>query len=120
MDLVRYCFVQDCFVGILTFRDDGEITMQWEDDSTLSDLAKKYKKYIPMRTTDDIKLFISERVIDERRPDRSIWLSLSGITNMNASKIEIFLGIHGVSINDHFWIDTIKSPQYWYDCLCNI
>lgn len=116
MGFIRYCFVKECYVGIMEFKDDGEITMTWEDDSKLSELALTYKKYLTLDSTRLIKLFISERVIDERRPDRSLWLSLSGINNPNASDLEIFLGIHGVSINDYFWIDTVKSPDYWYNC----
>ena len=117
MGFIRYCFVKDCFVGTMHFRDDGEIVMNWEDDSKLTELGRNFKKYIPLSSTRLIKLFISERVIDENRPDRSMWLSMCGINNPNASDLEIFLGIHGVSINDYFWIDTVKSPDYWYSNL---
>lgn len=114
MSFVRYCFVKECFVGTMTFEDDGEIRMDWEDDSKLTELARNYKKYIPLSDTRLIKLFIGERVIDRRRPDRSLWLGKCGIST-NASDLEIFLGIHGVSINDYFWIDTKKSPDWWYN-----
>ena len=40
-------FVKDCFVGTMDFRDDGEIVMNWEDDSKLSELGRNFKKYIP-------------------------------------------------------------------------
>ena len=113
MEIIRYCFVKDCYVGIMRFKDDGEITMTWEDDSKLSELALTYKKYLNLDSTRMIKLFISERVIDERRPDRSLWLSMCGINNPNASDLEIFLNNHGVSINDYFWTDKVKSPAYW-------
>ena len=40
-----YCFVKDCYVGIMEFKDDGNITMTWEDESNFIELAKTYKKY---------------------------------------------------------------------------
>lgn len=118
MGFIRYCFVKECFVGVMSFHDDGEISMSWEDDSKLTDVAKRYKKYLHLDDTRMIKLFISERVIDEHRQDRGVWLGMCGVSPY-ASDLEVFLGIHGVSMNDCFWINTEKSADYWYTNLKN-
>lgn len=112
--MIRYCFVSECYVGIMTFHEDGTISMSWEPDENLTELGKRFKKYVPLENDRMIKLFISERAISPLRPDRPVWLSFVGLEN-NATELEIFLAGHGVSCNDTFWIDTVKSPQRWYD-----
>ena len=83
--MLYYCFVADCYVGTLEFKDN-EIVMTWEDDSKLSSLALKYKKYMDLSSTQNILTFISERVAN-----------------------------NGVSINDLFWISKTKDNSYWQD-----
>lgn len=65
-----------------------------------------------MSTPEEIQIFIEERTIDERRPDRSIWLGMIGL-RPDASRLGISTKGHGVSINDYFWFDEIKSTKFW-------
>ena len=110
--MIRYCFHKDCYVGIMVFHENGEIEMRWEPDENLDEDARNYKKYMGLKTTEEIKIFIEERTIDERRPDRGVWLGMIGL-NCSASRMEIFLKGRGVSINDYFWFDEVKSTAWW-------
>lgn len=107
-----YCFVKDCYVGIMEFKDDGNITMTWEDESNFIELAKTYKKYMSLNTTEEILAFIGERVPDRRRPGLSVFLSGIGC-HLNSSDLEIFTKNHGVSFNDCFWINETKDNSFW-------
>ena len=109
-----YCFVKDCFVGIMEFKKNGDITMTWEDDNKLIELAKTYKKYFNLSTTEHILAFIGERVPDRRRPGLSVFLSGIGC-NLNSSDLEIFIRNHGVSLNDTFWINDTNDNSFWKD-----
>lgn len=111
-----YCFTGKCFIGIMTFLDNGEITMEYEDDSKLDNYAKMFKKLTPMNTTEEILTFIGERVPDRRRPGVDVWLSMSGCS-LYSSDIEIFQKNHGMSINDVFFIDEEKKLDFYYNVL---
>lgn len=113
MHIVRYCFIGSCHCGVLKFYNDSA-EMVWKDDSNLSELARKFKKYIPLKSKREIELFISERCINEYRPDRGIWLGLIGLS-ANASDLAIFLSTHGTSINDLFWINDTLDLSFWND-----
>ena len=41
--MIRFCFVMDCYVGVMTFHSNGKISMCWEPDENLSELARNYK-----------------------------------------------------------------------------
>jgi hypothetical protein len=109
--MIYYCFVADCYVGVMNFRD-SEIVMSWEDDSKLSDLAKMYKKITPMSNQAEINAFISERVPSRKRAGVAPFLAHNDC-NLFSSDIEIFQKCHGVSNNDLFWIDTDRNSKYW-------
>ena len=109
-----YCYVKDCFVGIMEFKDNGEITMTWEPDDKLIELARTYKKYLNLSTTEHILAFIGERVPDRRRPNLSAFLGMIGC-HLNSSDIEIFIKNKGVSGNDTFWINDKKDNSFWQD-----
>lgn len=111
--MLYYCFVADCYVDTLEFKDN-EIVMTWEDDSKLSSLALKYKKYMDLSSTQNILTFISERVADIRRPNVAPFLAMVDC-HLNSSQVEIFLASNGVSINDLFWISKTKDNSYWQD-----
>lgn len=111
-----YCFVGKCFLGVMKFYDNGEITMDYEPDEKLDDYGKKFKFWTPMNNTEDIMRFIGERVPDRRRPNIDVWLSMSGC-NRFSSDVEIFQSCHGVSINDIFFIDTEKRLDFFYECI---
>lgn len=40
--MIRYCFVSECYVGIMTFHEDGTISMSWEPDENLTELGKSF------------------------------------------------------------------------------
>ena len=88
--------------------------MEWVEDSELSDVALKYKKYLDLSTKENILAFIGERVLDPRRPNVSPFLSSIGC-HLNSSPIEIFQKNHGVSINDVFWINETKDNSFWQE-----
>lgn len=112
--MIFYCFVAECFVGELNFKDDGDITMTWEDDKNLTPLALRYKKDLLLDTREHILNFIDERTPDMRRPGLAVFLSQVGC-HMNSSPIEIFIADAGQSINDLFWINKVKSNKLWFD-----
>ena len=111
-----YCFAGKCFIGIMNFLDDGEITMEYEDDSKLDDYAKLFKKLTHMRTTEEILKFISVRVPDRQRKNVDVWLIIPD-WSLCSSDIEIFQKNHGVSINDVFFIDEEKKLDFYYNVL---
>lgn len=114
--MIKYCFIKDELVGKLTINNDGALNMQWKDDKDLSEHARNYKKWSPLKTQSDIEVFIGERVISRAREDCDVWLGMIGLTP-NASDLEIFLNNHGVSINNCFWIDDTTSNAFWYNKL---
>lgn len=119
MIVKKYAFVGPCYIGELFIDTTGQKhKFIWADDSNFTELAKNFKKYLGdcLSSTERINIFIDERTIDERRPDRSMWLNQCEIP-LTATKIEIFLSIHGVSINDLFWIDDNLDNSYWYKTL---
>jgi hypothetical protein len=89
--------------------DENDVmSFEWCDDTNFTDAASNYKKYIDLGSDAAIKRWINERVIQDERPDKSLWLSLAGIP-VNASKIDIFIGAEGRSINDAFWFSEMHN-----------
>jgi hypothetical protein len=105
---VYKCHVGECHVGYLTIEDNGIMSFEWCDDDNFTEVALKYKKYVDLNSDAAIKRWMNERVIQEERPDRSLWLSMSGIP-VNASKLDIFIGTGGRSINDIFWFEPCEA-----------
>lgn len=100
------CFLNDKHIGIMSFYSNGEITMQWDNENTLSKQALMMKKMTPLITTDDILAFIGERVGPPEQPGMDIWRSMVGAT-MQSSNVEVFKLGQGRSINDNFYIEKI-------------
>lgn len=78
----------------------------------LCDGAKNFIKFHRFDNSDDIWAFISERVIPDSRPDRSLWATGLG-ASMNCSDLELFLVGHGMSVNDCFRIDEDRGSKFW-------
>lgn len=113
----KYCFVGPCYVGILTIDTEKDIyEMKWENEENYTQGAYNYKKYMKLDSKEQIKLWISERVISRERPDASTWLGLNGLT-LQSTDLDIFLRIHGVSCNDTFWHDDKRDSTFWEDKL---
>ena len=102
------CFLSKKHIGIMTFFPNGEITMQWDDESQLSKLALMMKKLTPLKTTDDILAFIGERVGPPEQPGMSVWRSMIGC-NLRTPTVEVCKADHGRSINDTFHIEKIEE-----------
>ena len=113
----KYCFVGPCYVGIMTINTQNDTyAMKWENENNYTEGACNYKKYMKLDSSEQIKIWISERVISRDRPDASVWLGLVGLTP-KASDLEIFLNIHGVSCNDTFWFNDSKDNRLWTEQL---
>jgi hypothetical protein len=98
------CYVGDCYVGDLSVNEEAVMSFEWCEDTDFTEAAVNYKKYVDLSSDAAIKRWMNERVIEEARPDRSLWLSLAGIP-VNAGKLDIFIGTGGKSINDAFWFE---------------
>ena len=102
------CYHDKCYIGRFYFHSDGnkEFTPDNKENYTVG--ASNFVKYMPLSNTDDINVFISERVIPPERPDRSVWLSMLDGYNPNDSDEEIFIKNKGYGVNDLFWMEEIK------------
>lgn len=91
----------------------------WDGDGEKDVLAaKNYRKYMVdcFSNSYNIKNWMSERVISRNRQDRSLWLTMDGISPL-VSDLELFIRNNGISSNDLFWFSDKKDNSYWYDCL---
>lgn len=96
--------------------NDEEHKFIWENEENYTLGAKNYKKYMGecLSTPEKIRIWMSQRVLDENRIDRGVWLAQVGLP-ANAGGLEIFLRIHGVSINDCFWFNDTKDNSFWFN-----
>lgn len=114
MVIKRYCFLGSEYIGNLIIdTDKNDKHMEYLPDKKLSDRAKMWKQMLPMNTTRLVDLFISERVIPDGRPEKSLVLSMIGLSP-RASDLEIFLAEHSVGNNDLFWTsETLDNSWYF-------
>lgn len=67
-------------------------------------------------TPKKIKDWMSERIMPRERPDRSVWLTQIGV-GLHLSDIDTFMGTHGVSCNDKFWLGDEPNNRFWFEWL---
>jgi hypothetical protein len=103
MGMLCNCYVGDCFVGELNINNSGGFSFVWKNEDHYTEAAFNYRKFVDLSSDEKIKVWMGERVIDENRTDRSLWLSMAGIP-LGGTKLDVFLGADGRSINDDFWI----------------
>jgi hypothetical protein len=99
---VLECYVGECCVGRLYVDTDGIMSFEWRPEDNFTEAALNYKKYVDLGSDQAIKRWMNERIIEDERPDRSLWLSMAKIPP-GSCKLDIFLGTSGQSINDTFW-----------------
>lgn len=120
MIIKKYCFVGPSYIGIMEIDTEGEKhKFTWDGDVEKDVLAaKNYRKYMVdcFSNSYNIKNWMSERVISRNRQDRSLWLTMDGISPL-VSDLELFIRNNGISSNDLFWFSDKKDNSYWYDCL---
>lgn len=104
-----YCFYDRCYIGRMYFYENGEKKFVPENQENYTTGAKNFIQYMPLDTTDDINVFISERVIPLERPDRSVWVTMLDDCSPYASNEEIFIKNYGRGMNDYFWLNKEKS-----------
>lgn len=94
------CFIKDCYIGKLYISEEEKRFVP-ENQENYTTAAKNFIKYMPLSSTSDIDAFINERVIEDGRPDKSVWVTMAGLSP-NASDLEIFIGNKGRGLNDNF------------------
>lgn len=103
--MVRYCFYDKCFLGVMLFHSETDIEMQWEKDEKLTQVARMFKKLNRFDTSKQILDFFEERTIPDERPDKTLWYSMLGV----GSDFEATMRTYCSSQQDLFWFSEHKN-----------
>lgn len=109
---ILYLFNMDRCVGYFIVHGEFDLEFVPYKDN-FDDMTRTLLRWVDFTTKEGINRWLSCRVIDDRRPDRSAILAMAGIKARD--KWGILLENHFISVNDDYWVDSDRNSTWYTD-----